>query len=154
VRLIGADGQQAGIVSLEEAKQAAYDADLDLVEIAPQADPPVCRVMDYGKFLFEQSKKQHAARKKQKQIQIKEIKLRPGTDEGDYQIKLRSMLRFLKDGDKVKVTMRFRGREMAHPELGRNVLQRVEEDLAADGSVEQFPKLEGRQMVMVITPKK
>jgi translation initiation factor IF-3 len=154
VRLIGADGQQAGIVSLEEAKQAAYDADLDLVEIAPQADPPVCRVMDYGKFLFEQSKKQHAARKKQKQIQIKEIKLRPGTDEGDYQIKLRNMLRFLKDGDKVKVTMRFRGREMAHPELGRNVLQRVEEDLAADGSVEQFPRLEGRQMVMVITPKK
>jgi len=154
VRLIAPDGQQAGIVSLEEAKQVAYDADLDLVEIAPQADPPVCRVMDYGKFLFEQSKKQHAARKKQKQIQIKEIKLRPGTDEGDYQIKLRSMLRFLKDGDKVKVTMRFRGREMAHPELGRNVLQRVEEDLAADGSVEQFPKLEGRQMVMVITPKK
>ena len=154
MRLITPDGQQAGIVSLEEAKQVAYDADLDLVEIAPQADPPVCRVMDYGKFLFEQSKKQHAARKKQKQIQIKEIKLRPGTDEGDYQIKLRSMLRFLKDGDKVKVTMRFRGREMAHPELGRNVLQRVEEDLAADGSVEQFPKLEGRQMVMVITPKK
>lgn len=154
MRLIGADGQQTGIVSLEEAKQVAYDADLDLVEIAPQADPPVCRVMDYGKFLFEQSKKQHAARKKQKQIQVKEIKLRPGTDEGDYQIKLRNMLRFLKDGDKVKVTMRFRGREMAHPELGRNVLQRVEEDLAADGSVEQFPKLEGRQMVMVITPKK
>ena len=154
MRLIGADGQQAGIVSLEEAKQAAYDADLDLVEIAPQADPPVCRVMDYGKFLFEQSKKQHAARKKQKQIQIKEIKLRPGTDEGDYQIKLRNMLRFLKDGDKVKVTMRFRGREMAHPELGRNVLHRVEEDLAADGSVEQFPRLEGRQMVLVITPKK
>lgn len=154
MRLIAADGQQAGIVSLEEAKQVAYDADLDLVEIAPQADPPVCRVMDYGKFLFEQSKKQHAARKKQKQIQVKEIKFRPGTDEGDYQIKLRNMLRFLKDGDKVKVTMRFRGREMAHPELGRNLLQRVEQDLAADGSVEQFPRLEGRQMVMVITPKK
>jgi translation initiation factor IF-3 len=154
VRLIAADGQQAGIVSLEEAKQVAYDADLDLVEIAPQADPPVCRVMDYGKFLFEQNKKLHAARKKQKQIQVKEIKFRPGTDEGDYQIKLRNMLRFLKDGDKVKVTMRFRGREMAHPELGRNLLQRVEQDLAADGSVEQFPRLEGRQMVMVITPKK
>jgi translation initiation factor IF-3 len=141
-------------VTLEEAKQAAYDADLDLVEIAPQADPPVCRVMDYGKYLFEQSKKQQAARKKQKQIQVKEMKLRPGTDEGDYQIKLRNMLRFLSEGDKVKVTLRFRGREMAHPEIGRNLLQRVEEDLAHIGMVEQFPRMEGRQMVMVVAPKK
>lgn len=139
---------------LEEAKTLAYDADLDLVEIAPQADPPVCRVMDYGKYLFEQSKKQHAAKKKQKQIQVKEMKFRPGTDEGDYQIKLRNMLRFLGDGDKVKVTLRFRGREMAHPELGRNLLQRVEEDLAHAGTVEQFPKMEGRQMIMVVAPKK
>jgi translation initiation factor IF-3 len=152
--LIGADGTQVGVVSLEEAKTTAYEADLDLVEIAPQADPPVCRVMDYGKYLFEQSKKQQAARKKQKQIQVKEMKFRPGTDEGDYQIKLRNMLRFLKEGDKVKVTMRFRGREMAHPELGRNLLQRVEHDLAQAGAVEQFPKMEGRQMVMVISPRK
>jgi translation initiation factor IF-3 len=142
------------VVPLEEAKTLAYDADLDLVEIAPQADPPVCRVMDYGKYLFEQSKKQHAAKKKQKQIQVKEMKFRPGTDEGDYQIKLRNMLRFLGDGDKVKVTLRFRGREMAHPELGRNLLQRVEEDLAHAGTVEQFPKMEGRQMIMVVAPKK
>jgi translation initiation factor IF-3 len=142
------------VVPLEEAKTLAYDSDLDLVEIAPQADPPVCRVMDYGKYLFEQSKKQHAAKKKQKQIQVKEMKFRPGTDEGDYQIKLRNMLRFLGDGDKVKVTLRFRGREMAHPELGRNLLQRVEEDLAHAGTVEQFPKMEGRQMIMVVAPKK
>jgi translation initiation factor IF-3 len=127
---------------------------LDLVEIAPQADPPVCRVMDYGKFLFEQSKKQHAARRKQKQIQVKEMKFRPGTDEGDYRIKLRNMVRFLTDGDKVKVTLRFRGREMAHPELGRKLLQRVEEELTELAAVEQFPKMEGRQMVMVLSPRK
>jgi translation initiation factor IF-3 len=127
---------------------------LDLVEIAPQADPPVCRVMDYGKFLFEQSKKQQAARRKQKQIQVKEMKFRPGTDEGDYRIKLRNMVRFLTDGDKVKVTLRFRGREMAHPELGRKLLQRVEEELTELAAVEQFPKMEGRQMVMVLSPRK
>jgi translation initiation factor IF-3 len=152
--LIGPDGQQVGVVPLQEAQSLADDAELDLVEIAPQADPPVCRVMDYGKFLFEQSKKLQAARRKQKQIQVKEMKFRPGTDEGDYQIKMRNMVRFLNEGDKVKVTLRFRGREMAHPELGRKLLQRVEDDLSELAAVEQFPKMEGRQMVMVVAPRK
>lgn len=132
----------------------AEENDLDLVEIVPNAEPPVCRVMDFGKFLFEQSKKRHAQKRRQKQIQIKEIKLRPGTDEGDYQIKLRNVIKFLSQGDKVKITLRFRGREMAHPEIGAQVLKRIEADLAAEANVEQMPKLEGRQMVMVVSPKR
>ncbi len=154
VRLIGADGAQIGIRSLEDAKQLAEDAELDLVEISPDAEPPVCRLMDYGKYQFEQNKKRHAARKKQKQIHIKEVKFRPGTEEGDYQVKLRNLVRFLSNGDKAKVTLRFRGREMAHQELGAQLLKRVEEDLAEIGTVEQYPRMEGRQMVMVIAPRK
>ncbi len=154
MRLIGPDGDQIGIVSREEALKVADEAGLDLVEIAPQADPPVCRIMDYGKFLFEESKKAQQARRKQKQVQVKEIKFRPGTDEGDYQVKLRNLTRFLTEGDKAKVTLRFRGREMAHQELGRNLLKRVEEDLSDIAVVEQYPKMEGRQMVMVLAPKK
>ncbi|MEX0951856.1 MAG: translation initiation factor IF-3 [Gammaproteobacteria bacterium] len=153
VRLIGADGEQIGIVSIQEALQAAEEQELDLVEIVPTSKPPVCRVMDYGKFLFDENKKKNAAKKKQKQIQVKEVKFRPGTDEGDYNIKLRNLVRFLEDGDKVKVTLRFRGREMAHQELGAQMLKRVENDLLELGTVEQFPKMEGRQMVMVIAPK-
>ena len=132
----------------------ADEAELDLVEIVPNAEPPVCRIMNFGKFLFEQSKKKQAAKKKQKQIQIKEIKFRPGTEEGDYQIKLRNIIRFLEHGDKVKVTLRFRGREMAHQELGTRMLERIENDLTEHSVVEQFPKLEGRQMVMVLAPKR
>ncbi len=152
--MIGANGEQIGIVSLAEAKQIAAQAGLDLVEIAPQADPPVCRVMDYGKFRFEQSKKLQAAKKKQKQIQVKEIKLRPGTGESDYQIKLRNLIRFLEDGDKAKVTVRFRGREVTHSELGMELLERIEKDLEEYAVVEQHPKIEGRQLVMVLAPKK
>lgn len=132
----------------------AEDAELDLVEIVPNAEPPVCRIMDYGKYQFELNKKKHAAKRNQKQIQVKEIKFRPGTEEGDYQVKLRNLTRFLEHGDKVKVTLRFRGREMAHQELGMEMLKRIEADLGELGSVEQFPKLEGRQMVMVLAPKK
>ncbi len=127
---------------------------MDLVEISPTAVPPVCRIMDFGKFLFETNKKAHAAKRKQKQIQVKEVKFRPGTEEGDYQIKLRNLLKFLGSGDKAKVTLRFRGREMAHQEIGVRLLQRVRQDLESVGTVEQFPRLEGRQMVMVIAPKK
>ncbi|UZR30989.1 translation initiation factor IF-3 [Methylococcus mesophilus] len=154
VRLIGADGQQLGIVSSREARQMAYDADLDLVEISPGSDPPVCRVMNYGKFRFEQNKKLQASKKKQKLIQIKEVKFRPGTDEGDYQVKLRNLIRFLNDGDKAKITVRFRGRELAHRDLGMDLLKRIETDLEEYASVEQFPKLEGRQMSMTLAPKK
>ena len=154
MRLISKDGEQLGIVPLKEALRQADEADLDLVEIAPNAKPPVCKVMDFGKYRYEQAKKRDEARKKQKQVQIKEIKFRPGTDEGDYQIKMRNIRRFLTDGDKVKVTLRFRGREMAHQHLGAQLLQRVEEDLVEDAQVEQRPKLEGRQMVMMIAPKK
>jgi translation initiation factor IF-3 len=154
VRLIGPDGQQIGIVSLREAFAAADEAGLDLVEIAPTANPPVCRIMDYGKFKYQEQKKAQEARAKQKQIQVKEIKIRPGTDENDYQIKLRNLRRFLMDGDKAKVTLRFRGREMAHQELGLRQLERIQQDLADIGVVEQMPKLEGRQMVMVIAPAK
>jgi translation initiation factor IF-3 len=132
----------------------AAEASMDLVEISPQAEPPVCKVMDYGKFKFEEQKKRQAARKKQKQIQVKEIKFRPGTDIGDYNVKLRNLVKFLTEGDKVKVTLRFRGREMAHQELGRDLLKRVEADLEELGTVEQYPKMEGRQMVMVLAPKK
>ena len=152
--MIGADGEQAGVMTVEQAQALAYDADLDLVEISPEADPPVCRVMDYGKYLFELNKKKHAAKKKQKVIHVKEVKFRPGTEEQDYQVKLRNLTRFLNNGDKAKVTLRFRGREMAHMELGKQLLERVEKDLEELGSVEQYPKMEGRQMVMVIAPKK
>lgn len=154
VRLVGADGEQIGIVSLTNAITMAEEADVDLVEIAPLAKPPVCRLMDYGKFKYRESKKQHEAKLKQKQIQVKEIKFRPGTDEGDYQIKVRNLIRFLSEGDKAKVTLRFRGREMTHQELGVALLKRVQADLMEVGVVEQFPKLEGRQMVMVLAPKK
>lgn len=143
-----------GIVSLAAAMAMAEEAEVDLVEIAPMAQPPVCRLMDYGKFKYRESKKQHEAKLKQKQIQIKEIKFRPGTDEGDYQVKLRNLVRFLQEGDKTKITLRFRGREMAHQELGLRLLKRVEVDLAPYGAVEQFPKMEGRQMVMVVSPSK
>ena len=132
----------------------ARTAELDLVEVSPTADPPVCRIMDFGKFLFEQNKKAHAAKRKQKQIQIKEMKFRPGTEEGDYQMKLRNLIRFLQEGDKAKVTMRFRGREMAHQEVGRELLQRVSADLAPYAQIEQNPLMEGRQMVMMFGPKK
>ena len=154
VRLIDVDGKQVGIVSIEEALRAADAAKLDLVEIVPNVEPPVCRIMDYGKFVFEAKKQKQAAKKKQKQVQIKEIKFRPGTDIGDYQVKLRNLIRFLNDGDKTKVTMRFRGREHAHRELGLEVLKRIESDLAELGQVEQHPQMEGRQMVMVLAPKK
>ena len=154
VRLIGVDGQQIGVVSLNEALQAAEDAKLDLVEIVADAVPPVCRIMDYGKHLFEKKKQAAEAKKNQKQAQIKEVKFRPGTEEGDYQVKLRNLIRFLNDGDKAKVSLRFRGREMAHQELGMELLKRVETDLAEYGTVEQHPKLEGRQLMMVIAPKK
>jgi translation initiation factor IF-3 len=154
VRLIDAEGQQIGIVETREAMERAVQEGLDLVEIVPTADPPVCRLMDYGRFRFDQKKKLAEAKKKQKQVQIKEVKFRPGTDEGDYQVKLRNLTRFLNEGDKAKVTMRFRGREHAHRELGLNLLRRVEGDLADISIVEQQPQMEGRQMVMVLNPKK
>ena len=137
-----------------DALKMAQDAELDLVEVSPTAEPPVCRIMDFGKYLFEQNKKAHAAKRKQKQIQIKEVKFRPGTEEGDYQVKLRNLIRFLEEGDKAKVTMRFRGREMAHQEVGRELLGRVQSDLAPYATVEQNPLMEGRQMVMMFGPKK
>ena len=149
-----AEGEQLGILPTPEALKIAEEAGLDLVEIAPNGEPPVCRVMDYGKFRFELSKKNQSSKKKQKQIQVKEVKFRPGTDIGDYNVKLRNLTRFLNDGDRTKVTLRFRGREMAHQELGMELLQRVEEDLKELGDVEQRPKMEGRQMTMVIAPKK
>ncbi len=152
--MIGVDGEQVGIVSIEEAKEAATKASLDLVEIVPNAEPPVCRIMDYGKFVFEAKKQKQAAKKKQKQVQVKEIKFRPRTDSGDYNIKLRNLRRFLENGDKAKVTMRFRGREHAHRELGAEVLTRIEKDLEEIAQVEQRPAMEGRQMVMVLGPRK
>lgn len=154
VRLVGDDGEQLGIVSLREALFKAEEAELDLVEIAPTAKPPVCRIMDFGKHKYRESKKLHEAKLKQKQIQVKEVKFRPGTDEADYQVKLRNLTRFLGEGDKAKITLRFRGREMAHQEFGLELLKRVEGDLTEYGLVEQFPKMEGRQMVMVLAPKK
>jgi len=154
VRLIGADGTQVGIVPTTEAKRLAEEAGLDLVEISPTAAPPVCRIMNFGKFQYEEAKKRHAAKKKQKQIQVKEVKFRPGTDVGDYQVKLRNLIKFLENGDKAKITLRFRGREMAHQELGVQLLKRVEDDLKDLGVVEQHPRMEGRQMVMVIAPRK
>ncbi len=154
VRLVGIDNEPLGIVSLETAIQMAEEADTDLVEIAPTAEPPVCRLMDFGKFKYRESKKRHEAKLKQKQVQVKEVKFRPGTDEGDYQIKMRNLLRFLEEGDKAKVTLRFRGREMAHQEFGVRLLERVRDDLGEIATVEQFPKLEGRQMIMVVAPKR
>jgi len=154
VRVIGANGEQVGIMPLQQALASAEAAGLDLVEVAPNADPPVCRIMDYGKFVFEQNKKAQSARRKQKQIQVKEVKFRPGTEEGDYQVKLRNLIRFLTHGDKAKITLRFRGREMAHQELGVELLDRVQKDLDEYGIVEQRPVMEGRQMVMVIAPRK
>ena len=148
------EGEPIGIVKIEEAMRLAEEADIDLVEIAPTAKPPVARLMDYGKFKYRESKKAHEAKLKQKQIQVKEVKFRPGTDEGDYKIKVRNLIRFLTEGDKAKVTLRFRGREMAHQELGVQLLKRVEADLSVVGTVEQWPKMEGRQMVMIIGPKK
>ncbi len=154
MRLIDVNGDNVGVVSISEALEAAQQAEVDLVEISPTADPPVCRIMDFGKFLFEKKKQQSLAKKKQKQVQIKEIKFRPGTDEGDYKIKVRSLHKFLEEGDKTKITMRFRGREHAHRELGLELLKRVEQDLADIGQVESNPVMEGRQMIMVIAPKK
>jgi len=154
VRVIGADGDQVGILPTLEAIGLAEESDLDLVEVSPMAQPPVCRIMDYGKYKFEQSKKAQEARKKQVRVQVKEVKFRPGTDEGDYQVKLRNLVRFLEEGNKTKVTLRFRGREMAHRDLGLKLLKRVEADLSEFGSVEQQPLMEGRQMVMVLGPTK
>jgi translation initiation factor IF-3 len=152
--VIGADGEQVGVMTRFEALELAASQELDLIEVSPMADPPVCRIIDFGKFQFEQNKKAAAAKKKQKQIQIKEVKFRPGTDEGDYQIKLRNLIRFFEEGDKAKITLRFRGREMAHTDLGRQLLKRLQEDLALVAVVEQHPLMEGRQMVMMLAPKK
>lgn len=152
--MIDAAGEQLGVVPIHEARKISEESGLDLVEVSPEAKPPVCRIMDYGKFKFQMSKRKAAAKKKQKQIQIKEIKLRPATEEADYQVKLKNIIKFLENGDKAKVTVRFRGREMAHPELGMQLLQRMIVDLDEHGAVEQHPKFEGRQIVMVLGPKK
>jgi translation initiation factor IF-3 len=154
VRVIGADGEMVGVLSREEALALAEESGMDLVEIQPTADPPVCRIMDYGKFKFEAQKKANAAKKKQKIVEIKELKFRPTTDDGDYNIKLRNLRRFLEEGDKVKVNIRFKGREMAHQELGLEMAKRIEADLADEVVIEQRPRLEGRQMIMMIAPKK
>ena len=154
VRVIGSDGEMIGVLSRDEALRMAEEEGLDLVEIQPNADPPVCKIMDFGKFKFELQKKANEAKKKSKQVEIKEMKFRPVTDEGDYQIKLRNMRRFLEEGDKVKVNIRFRGREMSHQELGREMAARIEADLGEDIVIESRPRLEGRQMVMMIAPKK
>ncbi|TFW24686.1 translation initiation factor IF-3 [Massilia arenosa] len=154
MRLNGVDNEPLGIVSLAEAFRLAEEANVDLVEIAPTANPPVCRLMDYGKFKYAEQKKAHEAKAKQKVISVKEVKFRPGTDDGDYNIKLRNLVRFLEEGDKTKITLRFRGREMAHQDIGMRMLERLRTDLDAHGQVEQFPKMEGRQMVMILAPKK
>jgi translation initiation factor IF-3 len=154
VRLIAEDGEQKGIISLEEAQQMALAAKLDLVELVPDAEPPVCRLMDYGKFKFQQKKKLHDQRNKQRKVHIKEIKFRPGTEEGDYQVKLKKLIKFIEIGDRCKVTVRFRGREMAHMELGTKLLKRVEEDMQEITTVDQYPQSEGRQMTMLLVPKK
>ncbi|GAB3243481.1 translation initiation factor IF-3 [Chitinimonas naiadis] len=154
VRLNDEEGEQLGIVSLAEALRMAEEREVDLVEIAPNATPPVCRLMDYGKFKYRESKKRHEQKLKVKQVQIKEVKFRPGTDENDYQVKLRNVTRFIEEGDKAKITLRFRGREMAHQEIGMAQLKRIETDLGELAVVEQFPKLEGRQMIMMLAPKK
>ncbi len=154
VRVIGADGEMVGVLSRDAAIALAEESGMDLVEIQPQADPPVCRIMDFGKFKFEAQKKANAAKKKQKQVEIKELKFRPVTDEGDYQIKMRNIRRFLEEGDKVKINIRFRGREMSHQELGREMATRIETELGDEIVIESRPRLEGRQMVMMIAPKK
>lgn len=154
MRVINSAGEQVGVMDTRDAINVAAEDSLDLVEVSPNTDPPVCRIMDFGKYLFEQNKKSQTSKKKQKQTQIKEVKFRPGTDQGDYNVKLRNLTRFLEDGDKTKVTLRFRGREMLHQDLGRQLLNRVEQDLVELAKVEQRPKLEGRQMVMVLAPKK
>ncbi|MEF3193381.1 MAG: translation initiation factor IF-3 [Halothiobacillaceae bacterium] len=154
VRLIDAEGKQVGIVSRQEALRMAEEAELDLVEVSPQAHPPVCKIMDYGKFRYQQQKKASEAKKKQKVIEVKEVKFRPGTDEADYQVKMRNVTRFLEEGNKAKITLRFRGREMAHQDLGMQMYDRIEKDLGDLAIVEQRPKLEGRQMVMVVAPRK
>jgi translation initiation factor IF-3 len=151
--LVASDGAQVGVVSLNEALEAAQKETLDLVEISPDAAPPVCKIMDYGKHVFDAKKKVALQKKKQKQTQVKEMKFRPGTDQGDYDIKLRNLTRFLENGDKAKVTLRFRGREMAHQQLGMDMMKRIEADLAVLAQVEQFPKMEGRQMIMVLAPR-
>jgi translation initiation factor IF-3 len=151
--LVASDGSQVGVVSLKEALEAAQKETLDLVEISPDAAPPVCKIMDYGKHVFDAKKKVALQKKKQKQTQVKEMKFRPGTDQGDYDIKLRNLTRFLENGDKTKVTLRFRGREMAHQQLGMDMMKRIEADLAVLAQVEQFPKMEGRQMIMVLAPR-
>ena len=153
VRLVGVDGEQIGVVSRMEALRAAADAGLDLVEVAANADPPVCKILDFGRFKYEAQKKKNEARKKQKVIEVKEIKMRPGIDSHDYDIKMRNVRRFLEEGDKVKLTLRFRGREMVHQDLGVNLLERVREELGELAKVESFPRLEGRQMVMVMAPR-
>jgi translation initiation factor IF-3 len=154
VRVIGADGEQVGVLTRDAALKMAEDAGLDLVEIVPNADPPVCRVMDFGKFKFEQQKKAHAAKRKTKQQEIKELKFRPSTEDGDYNVKMRNLRRFLEEGDKDKVTVRFKGREMAHTELGEAMVKRIQGDIVEDAVVESFPRFEGRQMVMMVAPKK
>ncbi|QDX81219.1 translation initiation factor IF-3 [Denitratisoma sp. DHT3] len=154
VRLVGDGGEQLGIVPIRQALAMADEAELDLVEIAPLAQPPVCRIMDFGKFKYQESKRAHEAKLKQKQVQVKEVKFRPGTDENDYQIKLRNVTKFLQEGDKAKITLRFRGREMAHQEIGMRMLERIKADIDAIGVVEQFPKMEGRQLIMVLAPHK
>ena len=154
MRLIGVNGEQVGIVPTTQALKMAEEAEVDLVEIAPLAKPPVCKLMDYGKFKYREAKKAHEAKLKQKQIHVKEVKFRPGTDEGDYQIKLRNLIKFLDEGDKTKVTLRYRGREMAHQEFGVRLIERVKQDLEPHAVVEQYPKMEGRQLIMVLAPKK
>jgi translation initiation factor IF-3 len=154
VRLVLADGEQKGVVTIEEARAEAAEAKLDLVLIAPEAEPPVCKIMDYGKHVFDIKKQKAASKKKQRKTQVKEIKFRPGTEEGDYQVKLRNLIRFLEDGDKAKVSLRFRGRELAHQHLGLELVQRIAKDLEEYGTVEQEPKMEGRQIVMVLAPTK
>jgi translation initiation factor IF-3 len=154
VRLVGVEGEQLGIVNIRSALQMAEEAELDLVEIAPMAKPPVCKMMDFGKFKYQEAKRAHEAKLKQKQVQVKEVKFRPGTDENDYQIKLRNLIKFLGEGDKAKITLRFRGREMAHQEFGMRMLERIKGDLTEVAQVEQFPKMEGRQLIMVLAPTK
>jgi len=154
VRLVGADGEQLGIVNIRAALQLAQEAEIDLVEIAPLAKPPVCKIMDFGKFKYQEAKRAHEAKLKQKQVQVKEVKFRPGTDENDYQIKLRNLIKFLQEGDKAKITLRYRGREMAHQEFGIRMLERIKGDLTEVAVVEQFPKMEGRQLIMVLAPTK
>jgi translation initiation factor IF-3 len=154
VRLVGVEGEQLGVVSIDEARAAAAEIKLDLVLIAPDAEPQVCKIMDYGKHIFDLKKQKAANKKKQRRIQVKEIKFRPGTEEGDYQVKLRNLIRFLADGDKAKVSLRFRGRELAHQHLGLELVERIRDDLVEHGTVEQDPKMEGRQIVMVLAPVK